>query len=308
MGLFSNNKKLCPICGNPTPRVLPAKLEGMPICKECEHKSDLPDGMFNKMTVDEYKKYVDFYDANEALRSSFTESYRYDFGFFGGDLLLDTAHRLFRLKNDDNALVMDASNLKSFRILEDDKIIFDGNANRLKITKTNIRDRVAAMAPQLMQYTMQLREYERLEQMERMLDKDDDNRGRRYNPRPIFDFPNPVDKFYVELTFDHPYWDSFKKKIGGPAFDTDYPSTDIYLQDYDAAVSNLYTLAVNLMQIINPSAPEIGADSENKPQPSVAAQTTVDSVAEIKKYKELLDAGIITKEEFTAKKRLLMGI
>lgn len=28
MGLFSNNKKLCPICGSPTPRLLPTKVEG----------------------------------------------------------------------------------------------------------------------------------------------------------------------------------------------------------------------------------------------------------------------------------------
>ena len=32
MGLFSNNnKKLCPICGNPTPRLLATKVENMPI-------------------------------------------------------------------------------------------------------------------------------------------------------------------------------------------------------------------------------------------------------------------------------------
>ena len=27
MGLFSNNKKPCPICGNATPRLLPTKVE-----------------------------------------------------------------------------------------------------------------------------------------------------------------------------------------------------------------------------------------------------------------------------------------
>ena len=34
MGLFSNNKKLCPLCGAPTPRLLPTKVEDMPLCKE----------------------------------------------------------------------------------------------------------------------------------------------------------------------------------------------------------------------------------------------------------------------------------
>lgn len=44
MGLFSNKKKLCPICGNPTPRLLPTKIEGEAICKECDAKVDLPAG------------------------------------------------------------------------------------------------------------------------------------------------------------------------------------------------------------------------------------------------------------------------
>ena len=49
MGLFSNNKKLCPICGNPTPRLLPTKIDGQPICKECDSKIDLPAGAVNQM-------------------------------------------------------------------------------------------------------------------------------------------------------------------------------------------------------------------------------------------------------------------
>ena len=33
MGLFTNNKKLCPVCGKPTPRLLATTVEGIPICK-----------------------------------------------------------------------------------------------------------------------------------------------------------------------------------------------------------------------------------------------------------------------------------
>ena len=40
MGLFSNNKKLCPVCGKPTPRLLATKVEDMPICKDCDRKID----------------------------------------------------------------------------------------------------------------------------------------------------------------------------------------------------------------------------------------------------------------------------
>ena len=45
MGLFSNNKKLCPICGSPTPRFLATKFENEAICKDCDNKIDLPDGV-----------------------------------------------------------------------------------------------------------------------------------------------------------------------------------------------------------------------------------------------------------------------
>ena len=35
MGLFTNNKKLCSICGSPTPRLLASAVEGQNLCKEC---------------------------------------------------------------------------------------------------------------------------------------------------------------------------------------------------------------------------------------------------------------------------------
>ena len=61
MGLFSNNKKPCPICGNATPRLLPTKVEGVPICKECDKKIDLPNGVLDSMTLDDFRRYIDFY-------------------------------------------------------------------------------------------------------------------------------------------------------------------------------------------------------------------------------------------------------
>ena len=68
MGLFSNNKKPCPICGNATPRLLPTKVEGVPICKECDKKIDLPNGVLDSMTLDDFRRYIDFYNKNQVLR------------------------------------------------------------------------------------------------------------------------------------------------------------------------------------------------------------------------------------------------
>lgn len=62
MGLFKNNKKLCPICGNPTPRIFATDVEGEAICKECSRKIDLPDGMLKQMSMEEFRQYIDFYN------------------------------------------------------------------------------------------------------------------------------------------------------------------------------------------------------------------------------------------------------
>lgn len=44
------------------------------------------------------------------------------------------------------------------------------------------------------------------------------------------------------------------------------------------------------------------------PTPSAAPVSSVSNADELKKYKELLDAGIITQEEFDAKKKQLLGL
>ena len=63
----------------------------------------------------------------------------------------------------------------------------------------------------------------------------------------------------------------------------------------------------NLMQLIAPGAPETGAGAA---QTAAPAQTggAPNAVEELKQYKSLLDAGVITEEEFAAKKRQLLGI
>ncbi len=49
---------------------------GEAICKECSRKIDLPDGILRKMSMEEFRQYIDFYNQNEALRNAFTETYR----------------------------------------------------------------------------------------------------------------------------------------------------------------------------------------------------------------------------------------
>ena len=64
---------------------------------------------------------------------------------------------------------------------------------------------------------------------------------------------------------------------------------------------------------MNPAAREIwdndaAAAPAQAAAPVQAAAPAVDTVAELQKYKMLLDTGVLTEEEFAAKKKQLLGI
>ena len=175
--------------------------------------------------------------------------------------------------------------MKSFRVLEDSRVLFEGTPSGLKWYESNVYEKANAMSSAITQFEMRLRDYEWQERMDR--DQDDNEKIHRF--RPTFDMPNPFKNFYVELTLDHPYWKSFRGKLGAPSFDRNYPSVDGYLS-------------------MNPSAPEIR--EEIGKTKTVASQIIppVSGADEIQKYKALLDSGAITEEEFAAKKKQLLGI
>ena len=323
MGLFSNNKKLCPVCGKPTPRLLATKVEDMPICKDCDRKIDLPKGLVDKMTLDKFSKYISYHDQQQPLRDKFTETYRFDFGFGKGTFVMDASHGFFKLKDDENALIMEISNFKSLRVLEDDKPLYESQGGTIKCYKSMMPSKIRAMSTQITQYEAQRREYEMVEQMERMRDERrfDERSTRTYRSEPTFDVKGPFRYFYVELAMKHPYWGSIRWPLAAPEFDRYYPSVNTYLQEYEDKVDQLHTLVVNLIQMVSPGAKEIQMSAAGsagaaaaQPVKSVlgnkkpAAAAGTSAVEEIKKYKELLDAGVITQEEFSAKKKQLMGI
>ena len=72
-------------------------------------------------------------------------------------------------------------------------------------------------------------------------------------------------------------------------------------------------MATALAHVMNPGARELwdgetaAAPAAQAAQPVQAAAPVVDTVAELQKYKMLLDT-VITEEEFAAKKKQLLGI
>ena len=317
MGLFSNNKKLCPICGNPTPRLLPTKIDGQPICKECDAKIDLPNGAINRMSLTDFKQYLADFQQNEALQSEFETTYRFNIGFWGCSLYLDETHGLLRLK-DGSGWAFEGKDIQSFRISEDGAPLFESGAGTLQCTASEVPARVNAMAAAISQFHLERQEFERREAMEGLhragRESNEERREREQTNslyRPRFEAPAPVQKFRIEIRFNHPYWKTFDEEISAPEFDKDYPRAEDYLKTYREQNEELHLLASKLMHMIDPNAGETTSGTAAATTAAAAAAVPTmpaDAVAEIQKYKTLLDAGVLTEEEFSAKKRQLLGI
>ena len=71
----------------------------------------------------------------------------------------------------------------------------------------------------------------------------------------------------------------------------------------------LHLMASKLMRMMDPNAGEIHLNSSAAVQTAQSGPAVpADAVNEIQRYKALLDAGVLTEEEFVAKKRQLLGI
>ena len=319
MGLFSNKNKLCPICGEPTPRLFATKVEDMPLCKVCANKVFLPDGALEQMSLNEFEAYMNYYEENQVLRDKFQPTYEF-YVDAGMTIKMDAKNGLFSLSGDAQALVFEKSCIETYRILEDDEPLFQGNKKAIKFFESKVPQMVRELAPMISRFEMQKREYEMMERMEDMIDRQDDdnnNRPRRYHVRPSFYGNEPFRHFSVRVRMEHPYWTGIHRgAIAAPTFNSSYPSIESYMRDYNDKVEALQDLALQFKKLVNPNSKEIyeGEKLEQTPvatttvTPVVQAVPEVDAVEEIKKYKGLLDAGIITEDEFVAKKKQLLGI
>ena len=165
MGLFSNKKKLCPICGNPTPRLLPTKIEGEAICKECDGKVDLPTGAINSMSLTDFKEYLAAFEENQALQQEFQETYRFNIGFWGCTIYVDEEHGLFRMK-DGAGWAFQGKDIKSIRISEDSSPLYESASGTLKCYASQVPARVDALSAQIAQFHLEKQMFQRREAME----------------------------------------------------------------------------------------------------------------------------------------------
>lgn len=307
MGLFSK-KSPCAICGGKVGGIFPSKIDGQLICSDCHGIVDLPDHVEKRMTLDEFRGYMAFREENKKLKEQFQLTQQVDFGWFDTKFMFDINNRLLCMDKHLEKTIFEGKNIASFVIREDANLLFEGDAQGLRCYASMVPDQVAALMPQIAQYRMQ----QQLQRgAERLMDRLDGERNDRPQPaRQYFDIPEPFKNFIIDIHFDHPYWDLFTADMSGPTFDNNQPDANDYLRRYDENVSLMYQLAQALMALAFPGAPEF-YDGDEPAQPVQSAAPTApatDAVTEIQRYKALLDQGIITEEEFSAKKRQLLGI
>lgn len=310
MGLFKR-KDPCAICGGVVKGLLSWKVEGRYICDDCYGTVDLPGNAVNEMTLDDFRNYLAFRDENRQLKEKFQITQQIDFGWLDTKFMFDIANRLMCMDKSLNKTIFEGRQIKSFSIKEDSTPLFEGSASGLIRYVSAVPKLVRAMAPQINQ---KLAQRQLQQNMERMMDRLDDGKENNSTGNTYWqgiDIPEPFQNFIVEICFEHPYWEVISADMKGPGFDKDVPDVNDYLNQYHENVALMEQLARALMDIAFPGAPEqeintyLSAAADNEVS---APGTQVDPVQEIQRYKSLLDQGIITEEEFTAKKRQLLGI
>ena len=195
-------------------------------------------------------------------------------------------------------MIFAGSHLKSFTNKEDQQPLFVGSSEGLKRYTSSVPERVAALAPQLTMIRM-------TEQVANRLEREAENKN---NYRPRMDIPEPFENFHIVLKLEHPYWHTIEFSVSGPDFNSTHPDANDYMCEYNQTVAKLEELAMYLKDIAFPGVGEKLAGEANRSQPSRAAATPVDSIEEIRRFKGLLEEGLITETEFAAKKKQLLGI
>lgn len=334
MGLFGK-KEPCAICGGKVKGLFPSRIENQLICSDCYGHVHLPDGILKNMTLDEFRSYMDFREENDLLRKKFQITDQVDFGFLDDTFVFDLRHGLWTMDKSLINTIFEAKHIRSFMIYEDSTPLFEGSAAGLIRHKSSVQDTINAMMPQLMQLQMQIQMQEQMQRnAERMRNQmegmpDQNNHFHDYNHNYNYDYNHdyahdyhhhnfnqinvqePFRKFRVEIRLAHPYWRIVEADKNGPTFSNQYPDAQEYLRSYDKDVRLMQKLAELLQALAFPDAPEKTQTASPKKVhsvPIVPQGGSADAISEIQRYKALLDQGILTEEEFAAKKRQLLGI
>ena len=298
MALFGKKTTVCAICSAEIKTGLlkglfQKKVEGQPVCNTCYGEVDLPVGAVDAMTLNQFKGYMAFRNENQKLKNRFHATEYVEFGLLSNKFAFDMSNGLFCLSKDLSTTIFEGKHIRSFTVREDNLTLFHGSAASTIRNESHVPQQIRTMAPTILRYRTQLLQYQN-----RLNNASESQKEQIQRDKPVANFREPFRKFHVEIQFDHPYWDCYKFDMDGPIFSSSYPDADDYLKKYYDQLGLLEQFANSLTALA----------FSGKVSTSAAAPASTDSIEDLKRFKELLDMGVITEAEFAAKKRQILGL
>lgn len=208
-------------------------------------KIDLPEEKLRRMSIDDFREYLDFYEKNEPLGSIFKETSRYQGSYTA--VAIDRDHGLFRFYP--GKLIFEASDLKRIQVWEDETPVAIANKHILQFFETDVPERTKA-------FESAIAEFETVKAAYTLLRERAKSKGEEFQEKaPSFDDDPPVKRIRLKLEMDQPYWPVrvIDKEL---AFDSSNPSANDYLARYKEIKQKSYSLVHDLALFINPNVKE----------------------------------------------------
>lgn len=303
MALFGKKKEaeFCALCGKERKGgillgMFQSSVDGHYVCNDCYGDVDVSSDILHKMTVEDFKSYCIFRENNKKLKEKFTITNTIDFGTFDDKIVFDHKHRLMCMNKRLNKTIFESGSIASFVIREDDKVIFEGCADGLNTCESDVCNEISLMRTAFADYQQDVNAFNLS-----LLQMEAEQREAEKANVPKFNSPEPFQDFYVELNFNHPYWTSVTLDMKGPRFTDKETCLDDYLTAYRLGFDTMKQLADELMYFAFSAAGTVAPSAE----PALSQKDIAEALI---KLKQLLDMGVITEEEFSAKKNHLLGM
>lgn len=337
MGIFTNDKKGCPICGNATPRLFPTKVEGLPLCKECAAKINMEQSMLKNLTINELWDHLDYRKANSETFGSFVDNETHGMGNY--TLHMDTDKRLFYIADGSpsNPALFKFEELVSFNLMEDGRTVIQCNADSYSEGVSSIENyKLPPLKPFVKPSAMVTKPVaaatDKQQGRTSMAKASASSSSQTAEEKPKAP-DKPVDSLKLSLTLNNPYWKSKVYNVSLRSIDSedeirewvnDYKNTFAAAVDTCEALAGVMGVktgkqmmnaikekaeAILAVQEAEAAAKEAEAAAQAAEVAAKIAKTADDNAAieMLKKWKELFDMGAITQEEFDAKKKEILG-
>lgn len=266
MGLFSNKDKPCPVCGNPTPKLLATKIQGEPICGDCAVQIFADSDVRNIWTMDDLREHLRYRAENMERIESFQPTRTIDCRC---SMLIDDVNRCFFLKkwSENNPPIISFDSITGFELSMGWSVV----------------ERWSKGMPRTPYQAPQLGVLGTLGALSSAFGRDEDRQQR-----------SKSESLKIMLHVDNPYLKEYEL-MDELVFGSD---------EFEFARKLSIELA-RINAVCDVVAAMAGSASASQAPAAPSAERTADDLI---KFKSLLDAGVITQEEFDAKKKQLLGI